>query len=233
MRRTHRPSARSRHWTSLFICFALIISSLLLIVPVSSESGLPQNGSGQSNNQNVKKVTPRPPQPGAPALAMPNLDAARRARNDEPKAPREIQSNVRSRRKPLEPRRGLKVGDPLPRKTRVSADGFGDGSERVSIASAERRGAVGTATLNHARAARSLPAGMRRSVSLLSFLSPSRGLFHHTGLRFLRYPLLQSDVNATSIDNLHWTRIVLPTINSTINRSVYLSRPCRKAAAAR
>jgi Tol biopolymer transport system component len=134
---------------------------------------------------------------------LPNLENARRARSVEPKAPREIESSIRSRRKPLEPRRGRKVGDPLPPKKQASIDNFGDGSERVSIASAENRSAVGTATLAHARAARSLPAGTGYSFSLLSFLSPSRGLFNHVGLSFLRYPLTRSYEASRSIADVN------------------------------
>lgn len=193
MRRTHRLSRRSSRWTSIVICSVLILSSLSLIVPVSSKSGF-QQGQSAVNNRNVKKTTPRPPQPGAPAVGLPNLDNGRRARVDETKAPRAIESSVRSRRKPLESRHGRKVGDPLPPKKRVSAEGLGDGSERVSIASAETRGTVGTARLDHARTARSLPTGVYRS-SLLAFFNSNRRLFNHTSLRFLRYPALQSDLN--------------------------------------
>jgi YD repeat-containing protein len=79
-------------------------------------------------------------------------------------------------------------------------EGFGEGSERVSIASAESRGNVGTATIDHARIARSLPTGAY-SASLLSFFNSDRRLFNHAGLKFLRYSILQPDLNFGSIES--------------------------------
>jgi len=198
MRRTHRLSARSRRWTSIVIAFVLIVSILSLTIPVSSKSGFPQ-GQNVGNNRSIKKVTPIPPQPGAPAVSLPNLDNARRASLNEAKAPREIESSSRSRRKPLESRHGRKVGDPLPPKKKASTESFEDGSERVSIASANSRGNVGTAILNHALTARSLPTG-NYSASLLTLFNSHRGLSNHGGLKFLRYPALQP-LNFGSIES--------------------------------
>src|SRR6185369_1908616 len=213
MRRTHRLSLRSRRWTSVVISFVLILSILSLTIPVSSKSGLLQGQSGV-NNRNVKKVTPRPPQPGPPTVDLPNLDNARRARVDEAKAPREIESGIRSRRKPLESRHGMKVGDALPPRKRASTETIVGGSERVNIASAETRGNVGTATIDHARSARSLPMGVYRP-SLLGFLNPSRGLFNHAGLKFLRYPSLQSDsgrgANESATPSQSFDLFLIPT----------------------
>ena len=129
MRRTHRLSARSRRWTSLCVGILLILSTLSLIIPVSSKSGFPQ--STGITNRNVKKVAPKAPQPGAPSLTLPNLDNARRGRSIEPKAPREIESDTRSRRKPVESRHGRKVGDPLPPKQKASTDSSATDSERA------------------------------------------------------------------------------------------------------
>jgi len=129
MRRTHRLSARSRRWTSLSVGIALILSTLSLIIPVSSKSGFPQ--SSGINNRNVKRVTPKAPQPGAPSVTLPNLDDARRGRGIEPKAPRAIESDTRSRRKPVESRNGRKVGDPLPLKQKASTDSSATDSERA------------------------------------------------------------------------------------------------------
>src|SRR5213593_2273716 len=129
MRRTHLQSARSRRWTSLCVCIALILSTLTLIIPVSSKSGFPQ--SSGINNRNVKKVAPKAPQPGAPSLTLPNLENARRGRSVDPKAPRAIESDTRSRRKPVESRHGRKVGDPLPPKQKASTNSSATDSERV------------------------------------------------------------------------------------------------------
>src|SRR5713226_6168472 len=147
MRRTHHLPANLIRWTSLCICFALIQTSLTLITPASSKSGfLLQGRNGQGDNRNAKKVSPKPPQPGAPALALPNLEDTRQRMNDEQKAPRQVESNMRSRRKPLESRDGRKVGDPLPPKQKkASTDSLENGSERVRIASADAHGYVGAA----------------------------------------------------------------------------------------
>src|SRR5713226_1413107 len=207
MGRTHRLTARSNRWTGLCICFALIMSSLTLITPASSKAGfLPQGRNSQGNNRNAKKVSPKPPQPGAPALALPNLEDAKHRRSDEPKAPKQIESNIRSRRKPLESRHGRKVGDPLPPRRRASTNEMGDGSERVRVASAEGRGNVGTARSHHARTTRSLPAGTNvswSSVMLLKLINSKRNLSNHSSLVFLRYPALHSDSNGGLERELH------------------------------
>jgi YD repeat-containing protein len=170
---------------------------VVLIAPASTKNGF-LSQSGQRNNRNVKKVSPKGPQPGAPALALPNLETARHARSVDPKAPREIESNIRSRRKPLESRQGRKVGDPLPPKKKAGLDNLADGGERVRIASANNRRSVGAARTNHARTARSLPAEAESFSSLLSLLSPNRRLLNHVGLSFLRYQALRSDTRAAS-----------------------------------
>ena len=207
MRRTHRRSARSRRWTSLVVCFVLIFSSLSLIISASSKSGFPQSGNG-INSRNVKKVSPKPPQPGAPAAVLPNLDEMRQRPREKPEAPRQIESTMRSRRKPLESRHGRKVGDPLPPKKMAGAGAFGGGSERVSIDSAESRGKVGTATLDHARTARSLPTGAEHSLSsLLALINSNRRLLNHAALSFLRYPASHSDESKISILDWHSNKL--------------------------
>lgn len=151
MKPAHRLSARLTRWTSLCVCVALILASLTLITPISSGSGfMPQGRNGQPNNGKAKSVTPAPPLPGAPDAQMPSLDEARQRQHQPTKAVRQIESTLRSRRKPLESRQGRKVGDPLPPKKGASANEFGDGSERVRIASADRRGYVGTARSHQA-----------------------------------------------------------------------------------
>jgi YD repeat-containing protein len=207
MRRTHRLSARLIRWTSLGVCFALILASLTLVTPISRGSGfMPQGRNGQSGNDKAKKVKPSPPQPGAPAAQLPSLDEVRQRQHQAPNAARHIESTMRSRRKPMESRHGRKVGDPLP-LPKTSAKITGDGGERASITSADARGYVGTARLNHARTARSLPAGGGSSsaspASLLKLIDPMQGLSNHSAFDFLHYPTVHSDTHASSISAVH------------------------------
>ncbi|HVS20693.1 MAG TPA: DUF4214 domain-containing protein, partial [Pyrinomonadaceae bacterium] len=127
MKRVRRFPQRLVRWTSLGVGFALVFSCLVT-VPLQSASGKDnrvrtptRRGSdrlaqGQSALPNGKgqKVNALPPQPGPPEATVPNLDEARRKRQPLPEAPLHIPSSVRSRRNPLVPRNGLKVGDPLP-----------------------------------------------------------------------------------------------------------------------
>ena len=76
MRRTHRLPARLIRWTSLSVCFALILSCFVvtpLAKPNHNSKALSQGQSG-SQNGNVKKVEPAPPVTGPPAANLPNLD---------------------------------------------------------------------------------------------------------------------------------------------------------------
>ena len=206
MRRAHRLSTRLIRWTSLCVCLALILASLTLITPISSGSGfVPQGRNGQPNNGKAKRVTPVPPLPGAPAASLPSLEETRQRRHVEPRARQPIPSTVRSGRKPLESRQGRKVGDPLPPKKRASTNEFGDGSERVGIASADRRGNVGTARLHQARTTRSLPTGgsIISPRTLLSFINSSRGLSNHPAFNFLQHPALHSDSRLAFVSALH------------------------------
>src|SRR6266404_1849611 len=149
-----RHSAPLLRLTSLVVCFTLFLTTLSLVSinPVLAKRPIAIRKKNQQLNQEAKKVAPAPPQPGAPAFNLPNLDDARQRRNEGPKAPREIESTVRSRHKPLESRHGRKVGDPLPPKKTASTTNRGDGSERVRSAGADPRGTVGTARSHHARA---------------------------------------------------------------------------------
>lgn len=138
MRRLNRLLARLILWTSLCVCFALILASLTLITPISSGSGfIPQGRSGQSNNDKGKRVTPAPPLTGAPAASLPSLEEARQRAQVEAEAHHPIPSTLRSWRKPLESRQGRKAGDPLPPKRSATTNEIGVGCERVNIASAD------------------------------------------------------------------------------------------------
>jgi hypothetical protein len=208
MRRTHRLPASLIRCASLCVCFALVLASLTLITPISSGSGfIPQGRSGQSNNGKGKRVTPAPPLPGAPEASLPSLDETRQRQNAAPQARPHVPSTMRSRRKPLESRQGRKVGDPLPPKRRASANETGNGSERVSIASAAARDhvrRVGTVRSHHARTTRLLPpaalpqgalppAALGSDIRPLSFyFSKHRNVpaLNHPAFNFLRYPAL-------------------------------------------
>jgi YD repeat-containing protein len=115
---------------------------------------------------------------------------------------------MRSRRKPIESRHGRKVGDPLPPKKSASTQGFGEGSERASIAGADKRGLVGSAQQHPARTTRSLAAGVSQSSSpevLLRMIAPNRGLLSHSGFDFLHYPTLHSNERGSSVSMVHST----------------------------
>jgi YD repeat-containing protein len=103
--------------------------------------------SGQSRNDKAKKVSASPPQPGAPAAQMPNIEEVRPRSHQAPKAANQVESMVRSRRKPLEPRNGRKVGDPLPSR-KASANSTRKSGERASV---EMRGPKETGRSHHAR----------------------------------------------------------------------------------
>jgi dipeptidyl aminopeptidase/acylaminoacyl peptidase len=136
---------------------------------------------------------------------MPSLDEVRQRQHEPPKPSKHIESTARSRRKPIESRHGRKVGDPLPPR-KASANITGEGGERASIASADARGYVGAARLNHARTARSLPAGVGSSASpasLLKLIDPMRGLSNQSAFDFLHYPTVHSDTRASSISAVH------------------------------
>ncbi len=145
MRRAHRLPARLIRWTSLCVCFALVLASLTLFSPISSGSGFkPQGRNLQPDNGKGKKVAPAPPLPGAPAANLPNLDETRQRSPMEPQARQPAPSTMRSRRKPVESRHGRKVGDPLPRKNQ-RADRGTSGSDRVARVNTNRDRATGRA----------------------------------------------------------------------------------------
>src|SRR5438270_2160327 len=99
---------------SLILCCALLAPFLASTsagqAGTAQGKGVPQKGQG-------RRVRPDPPQPGAPAAALPNLDDVRQRLPLVPRTPPPLPSMMRSRRKPLESRRGRRVGDPLPTPT--------------------------------------------------------------------------------------------------------------------
>ena len=76
-----RLHQRLVRWTSLCVCFALVLSALA-IVPFASATGKSRGRrisptvkeGSQSGNVQERRVAPRPPQPGPPPGKIPNLD---------------------------------------------------------------------------------------------------------------------------------------------------------------
>lgn len=102
-------------WISLFTCVVLFVSSLGLTP--TTKSSVHSSQAQQSANGRRKRVLPKPPEPRAPTVNLPNLDEARQRGSAQPRAAQAVESTVRSRRKPLESRNGMKAGDPIPRVT--------------------------------------------------------------------------------------------------------------------
>ena len=100
MKRARRFPTRLVRWASLCVCFTLVVS-VLIIVPIQREA--------ISLAQGV--VAPPPPMVGPPAGSLPNLEQVRRQPQRRPVAPPHVPSNIRSRRRPLQPRNGRRVGD--------------------------------------------------------------------------------------------------------------------------
>jgi YD repeat-containing protein len=97
-------------WTSLCVSFALVLS-FLVIIPVQRNGTSLAQGQGSPNGQGTRVPAP-PPVVGPPAANLPNLDAVRRSQPDPPQTPTHLPSIIRSRRNPIEPRNGQRVGDP-------------------------------------------------------------------------------------------------------------------------
>src|SRR5258708_2032304 len=116
MKRTHRFPARLIRWTSLCVCFVLVLSCFVVTPLANFDHNRTALAKGQSNSQNgnVKKVEPAPPVTGPPAANLPNLDEVRIRRAEAASAPEPVSSTMRSKHKAMESRHGRKVGDPLP-----------------------------------------------------------------------------------------------------------------------
>jgi YD repeat-containing protein len=86
---------------SILICLSSLLSTLVVVTPrpLVTAKAQPQARKGK-------------PDAGPPAANLPNLDEVRRTHHHVPEAPAPIPSTLRSRRNPLMPRNGLKVGDP-------------------------------------------------------------------------------------------------------------------------
>jgi hypothetical protein len=103
--RLQTPRARLRtsraRLLSILICLSLLLSTLVVVAPrpLVTAKTQPQGRKGK-------------PDAGPPEAHLPNLDEVRRTHHHVPEALAPIPSTMRSRRNPLMPRNGLKVGDP-------------------------------------------------------------------------------------------------------------------------
>ncbi len=93
MKRTRRFPGRLLRWTSLCVCLALVLVSLVPLPLVSSKASIAL-AQGQ-------KITPPPPQKGAPFPNLPSLDLIKRQLPVQLEAPAAIPSTMRSRYRPL------------------------------------------------------------------------------------------------------------------------------------
>ena len=116
MRSSRRFPMRLATWTSLFLLITLVLSFFTItpirfgnVSTVLTQSN-PRSGTGS-------RVAARAPVPGPPEANLSNLDEVRRNIPVPPQAPLALPSSDRSRRNPLEPRNGKRVGDPGPRPT--------------------------------------------------------------------------------------------------------------------
>src|SRR6266404_4470520 len=170
MKRTHRFPARLIRWTSLCVCFVLVLSCFV-VMPVANFDHNPTalaKGQSSSQNANVKKVEPAPPVAGPPAGNLPNLDDVKLRRAVAARAPEPVNSTLRSRRKPIESRRGRKVSDPLPWRPGVAHNSR---SLRKGSALSGKLNDRGQGYSNQRRSATQA----RSHHALLSFLLPQSG----------------------------------------------------------
>jgi YD repeat-containing protein len=123
MRCTRRFPNRLIRWTSLFVGFALVLPMLLGAPSATAKGPHPVKSSErslkptaqQSENRRQpapkdggKRVDPIPPQRGAPAANLPNINELKTRRPVAPRAPEPVPSTMRSRRKSVEVQRGKK-----------------------------------------------------------------------------------------------------------------------------
>src|SRR5712692_3795320 len=144
MKRARRFPRRLIHLTSLCVCFALILS-VLAVFPFQVGTGkngkvnsTGQSEQGSSPNGKGRRVAAPQPQPGPPAANLPNLDDVRRRKPEPPQALPHIPSTLRSRRNPLKPWDGIRVGDPLPSKKHAAVETIRSGSRQPSTAESDR-----------------------------------------------------------------------------------------------
>jgi hypothetical protein len=172
MKRTRRFPTRLVRCISLCVSFALLLS-FLAIVPVRRNGTSFAQGQGSPNGQGTRVPAP-PPVVGPPATDLPNIDAVRRRPNDPPETPPHLPSIIRSRRNPIEPRNGRKVGDP---GTTLIGSGYGTRSygTPTSRGSDRVRSGTGVSPATQAQNAPVSAESLKVRASALSKLTK----FHH------------------------------------------------------
>ncbi len=87
MKPARRFPQRLVRWTSLCVCFALVLTSFVLFpsqvsVGKNSRSGKPSANSDAQGNGQERRIAAPTPKPGPPAAGLPDLDDLRRAAED-------------------------------------------------------------------------------------------------------------------------------------------------------
>src|SRR5258708_7144619 len=96
MKRARRFPLRLVRWTSLCVCFALVITSFVLFpcqvsIGKNTRNGKPNTNSGAQGNGQERRVAAPTPQAGPPRAGLPDLDDLRRAAEDSRRhGPREV-----------------------------------------------------------------------------------------------------------------------------------------------
>jgi hypothetical protein len=172
MNRARRFSGSSIRWTTLAICLALILSSLG-VSPFASASSFTQDRN-QPRNDKARRVKPAPPEKTVPFANLPKLDDRKNQPSQAPEAPPSISSTARSKRKPLESRKGKRVGDP----GTTGVPGVGSNrprtesvNERIDILSRQASAQRNTRTRHHATKTRIL--NRKRTTSVSPVLNPA------------------------------------------------------------
>src|SRR6266446_2249324 len=168
MRYSRRLARRLVRCTSLGLSVALLLS-LLTITPIrfgNSSTVLAQSNPPIGTGSRVAAPAGVL---GPPEASLPNLDELRLRPHSPPQAPLSLPSMDRSRRNPLEPRNGKRVGDPGTTIARDQRSGVRDqnsdnskrsaalppdvrkGSAFPAQSSRNHRGSASTSRFNHGR----------------------------------------------------------------------------------
>jgi hypothetical protein len=73
MRRARRFPQRLVRWMSLCVCLALVLTSQAMVPLTGTNNSIALAQGSDSPNGKGRKVTPAPPERGAPAANLPNL----------------------------------------------------------------------------------------------------------------------------------------------------------------
>ena len=110
MKRARRFSRSSNRWTSLVVCLALVLSLLVISQPIGTSISFAQ-GNQQPRNDKARRLHPTRHGRERRRLLYRIWMKKERPQSD-PEVPLPIPSAIRSKRKPLESRKGKRVGNP-------------------------------------------------------------------------------------------------------------------------